>query len=178
MQAYGALPRSDGAGAAPRVDAAAHDGPMADLLPSPTTGPPATLLPRDGGDADVAALLDEGVSAADAAAEHPAASLAWAVLAETAETAEEPGATVAAYAYARTGYHRGLDALRRAGWRGAGAVPWTHEPNRGFLRALGALGRAAATIGEDDEATRVHALIVECDAEHADVIAARPTTQR
>ncbi len=147
---------------------------MPELLPSPTAGPPTTRLPDDGADADVAALLGSGVSAADAAAEHPAASLAWAVLAETAETSDEPGSTVAAYAYARTGYHRGLDALRRAGWRGAGAVPWSHEPNRGFLRALGALGRAAATIGEDDEAARITALIVDCDAEQAGVITARP----
>ena len=43
------------------------------------------------------------------------------------------------YAYARTGYHRGLDQLRRSGWKGAGPVPWSHEPNRGFLRALAAL---------------------------------------
>ena len=52
-------------------------------------------------------------------------------------------ARVESYAYARTGYHRGLDALRRAGWRGQGPVPWEHEPNRGFLRALAALARAA-----------------------------------
>ncbi len=146
---------------------------MADLLPSPTTGPPVTRLPADGPDADVAALLETGVSAADAAAEHPAACLAWAVLAETAEAAETPGATVAAYAYARTGYHRGLDALRRAGWRGVGGVPWTHEPNRGFLRSLGALGRAASTIGERDEAARIDAFVVDCDPDHADVIAGR-----
>ena len=58
------------------------------------------------------------------------------------------GSRVEAYAYARTGYHRGLDALRRAGWKGHGPVPWEHEPNQGFLRALHALGRAAAAIGE------------------------------
>ncbi len=146
---------------------------MADLLPSPTTGPPVTRLPADGPDADVAALLGSGVSAADAAAEHPASCLAWAVLAETAETSDDPGATVAAYAYARTGYHRGLDALRRAGWRGMGGVPWAHEPNRGFLRSLGALGRAASTIGEHDEAARINALIIDCDPDDADVIALR-----
>ena len=67
---------------------------------------------------------------------YPASSLAWAAL---AEGALDGGRTVEAYAYARTGYHRGLDALRRAGWRGQGPVPWSHEPNRGFLRALAAL---------------------------------------
>jgi hypothetical protein len=33
-------------------------------------------------------------------------------------------------------------------------VPWEHEPNRGFLRALHALSEAAAAIGESDEAAR------------------------
>lgn len=145
---------------------------MPDLLPSPTSGPPRTLLPADGPDAAVQALVDQGVSPADAAAEHPASSLAWALLAEGAERSEHAGSTVAAYAYARTGYHRGLDALRRAGWRGFGAVPFDHGPNRGFLRALGALGRATATIGEDDEAARVAALITECDPEAAAAISA------
>ncbi|WP_425301001.1 DUF3151 family protein, partial [Nocardia farcinica] len=45
------------------------------------------------------------------------------------------------YAFARTGYHRGLDLLRRNGWKGFGPVPWSHEPNRGFLRSVGALAR-------------------------------------
>ncbi|MGW1926165.1 DUF3151 domain-containing protein, partial [Streptomyces massasporeus] len=57
-------------------------------------------------------------------------------------------------AYARTGYHRGLDALRRNGWKGHGPVPWEHEPNRGFLRALHSLARAAGEIGEKDEFER------------------------
>ena len=55
---------------------------------------------------------------------------------------------------ARTGYHRGLDQLRRAGWKGHGPIPWEHEPNRGFLRSLYLLGISAAAIGEDDEAER------------------------
>ena len=64
------------------------------------------------------------------------------------------GDAVTGYAYARTGYHRGLDQLRRAGWRGTGPIPWEHEPNRGFLRSLHALARAAGAIGEQDEARR------------------------
>jgi hypothetical protein len=61
---------------------------------------------------------------------------------------------VTAYAFARTGYHRGLDQLRRAGWHGHGPIPWEHEPNQGFLRSLYLLSQAAAAIGEDDEAAR------------------------
>lgn len=110
--------------------------------------PPATSLPDDEA---ARASLDAGTPAAEVAAHHPTYAAAWAAL---AETALQDGDFVAAYAYARTGYHRSLDQLRRAGWKGHGPVPWEHEPNRGFLRSLHALGLAAAAIGEDDEAAR------------------------
>ena len=58
---------------------------------------------------------------------------------------------VTVYAYARVGYHRSLDMLRRNGWKGHGPVPWEHEPNRGFLRCLALLALAARAIGETDE---------------------------
>ncbi len=116
--------------------------------------PPATELPDEPGQAELAA----GRPAVEVAADHPTSSLAWAVLAEEALGA---GRTVEGYAYARTGYHRGLDALRRSGWRGQGPVPWEHEPNRGFLRALHALGVAAGRIGEDDEAQRCRTFLAD-----------------
>ena len=58
---------------------------------------------------------------------------------------------------------RGLDALRRAGWRGHGPVPWAHEPNRGFLRALAVLQQAAERIGETEEAVRCTTFLTDCD---------------
>jgi hypothetical protein len=109
--------------------------------------PPETLLPVD----QAAAELALGADPEQVAATHPTSSLAWAVLAEGALAAGQP---VLGYAFARTGYHRGLDALRRNGWKGHGPVPWEHEPNRGFLRALHALAVAAEAIGEDEEAQR------------------------
>lgn len=90
---------------------------------------------------------------------HPSSSLCWALLAETCLRDDDLGSTIAAYAYARTGYHRGLDLLRRHGWRGAGQVPWEHEPNRGFLRSLHALAVAAERLGEQDEAVRCSQLL-------------------
>jgi hypothetical protein len=108
---------------------------------------PATRLPAEQGSDELAG----GADPSQVAASHPTSSLAWAVLAEQSLDAGQP---VMAYAYARTGYHRGLDALRRNGWKGHGPVPWEHEPNRGFLRALAALGAAAEVIGESDEAQR------------------------
>ncbi|MGZ4592363.1 MAG: DUF3151 domain-containing protein [Actinomycetes bacterium] len=116
--------------------------------------PEPTRLPTD----PAAALLDDGAPAREVAAGHPTSSLAWAVLAEEALQA---GEAVQAYAYARTGYHRGLDSLRRSGWKGHGPVPWEHEPNRGFLRALAALGAAAAAIHEDDEAARCRTFLLD-----------------
>lgn len=119
-------------------------------------GPPPVRLPVD----PAAALLAAGEAAGDVARQNPTSSLAWAVL---AEAALDRGDDVAAYAYARVGYHRGLDLLRRNGWKGAGPIPWSHEPNRGFLRSLSALGQAAALFEEKDEVARVQAFLLDAD---------------
>jgi hypothetical protein len=125
---------------------------MGDLL-----GPEPTLLP---GDPAAEGELAAGENPSIVAAAHPSASIAWAELAETALAEEQP---VAAYAYARTGYHRGLDQLRRNGWKGFGPVPYRHEPNRGFLRCVAALAKAAREIGETDEYQRCLDLLDDCD---------------
>ena len=127
-------------------------------------GPPETLLPDD---PEPREKIARGVAAAEVAAAHPESSLAWAHLAEQALAA---GRHVEAYAYARTGYHRGLDTLRRHGWKGHGPVPWHHEPNRGFLRALHALARAADAIGEEPEAQRCRTFLRESSDEAARVL--------
>jgi Protein of unknown function (DUF3151) len=149
---------------------------MQNLLPEP----PETLLPADP-DAD-AALAAAGVGDEETAPEgvagtyvelkavaarFPAYSAAWARLGEQALAADDP---VTAYAYARTGYHRGLDQLRRSGWRGHGPVPWAHAPNRGFLRSVNVLGLAAGAIGEADEAARCVQLLRDCDPAAADAL--------
>lgn len=126
-------------------------------------GPPPTLLPED----ESATALAEGADPQETAARFPAYPAAWAALADAAYDA---GRTIESYAYARVGYHRGLDALRRNGWRGHGPVPWEHEPNRGFLRALHALGRAAAAIEEKVEAERCLSLLRDCDPAAAEAI--------
>ena len=128
------------------------------------SGPPETLLPVDPAAAELAA----GTAPADVAAKFPASSLAWAVLAEGALA---DGRTIEAYAFARTGYHRGLDLLRRNGWKGHGPIPWEHEPNRGFLRALGALGKAAGLINETEEAERCTTFLRDSSPTAADALA-------
>jgi hypothetical protein len=121
-------------------------------------GPPPTELPAAFTHAEE--QLSRGADPTDVAGHDPACLAAWAALADRAYAAGRP---VESYAYARVGYHRGLDALRRAGWKGHGPVPWAHEPNRGFLRSLHALGRAAAAIGEQDEADRCATFLADCD---------------
>ena len=124
-------------------------------------GIPETRLAVD----PAAEKLASGVDPVQVAAAYPASALAWAVLAEDALA--DGDRDVEAYAYARTGYHRSLDSLRKSGWRGQGPVPWSHEPNRGCLRALGALARAARAIGESDEEARCTQFLRDSSAEGA-----------
>ncbi|SIQ61245.1 DUF3151 domain-containing protein [Micromonospora avicenniae] len=139
---------------------------MQNLMPEP----PATLLPaHDEADAALAAAETDGgdEALAEVAARYPTYSAAWGALAARALAA---GQAVQAYAYARTGYHRGLDQLRRNGWKGHGPVPWSHEPNQGFLRCLYVLSRAADEIGEADEAARCAQFLRDCDPAAADAL--------
>ncbi|MFV2198183.1 DUF3151 domain-containing protein [Nocardiopsis sp. LOL_012] len=126
--------------------------------------PPATRLPDHPEAREALAAADDPAAVAG---RFPTYSAAWARLAENALEADEP---VAAYAYARTGYHRGLDQLRRSGWKGHGPIPWDHEPNRGFLRALYALSTAADRIGDTEEAERCATFLRESSTEAAEAL--------
>lgn len=119
--------------------------------------PESTLLAEN---TELVQRFEAGDEAEDLAQSFPKEQLPWAVLAEEALA---DGRTLEGYAYARVGYHRGLDALRGSGWKGHGPVPYSHEPNRGFLRALAALGQAAASIGELDEAERIQKFLDDSD---------------
>jgi hypothetical protein len=121
-------------------------------------GPPPTHLPPDPAQAEI----DAGAAAADVVRRHPASPAAWAALAASARDAGADDVTV--YAYARVGYHRSLDLLRRNGWKGHGPVPWEHVPNRGFLTCLGLLALAARSIGELDEDERCREFLRDSSA--------------
>ncbi|HEY1826690.1 MAG TPA: DUF3151 family protein [Acidimicrobiales bacterium] len=131
-----------------------------------TSGSPDTILdpPSPAITEALAAATDlpggpRKAAVAAVAAGDPRCLQAWADL---AELAEDP---IERYAYARVGYHRGLDALRAAGWRGSGYVRWRFESNRGFLRALHALEVAAGEIGEVDEEQRCALFLRQLDPE-------------
>lgn len=93
------------------------------------------------------------------AARYPTCLSAWAALGELAL----PNDVIAAYAFFRVGYHRGLDRARGSGWRGTQQLHWEHESNRGFLRCLHGLMCAATTIGEEAESTRTRQFLLEMD---------------
>jgi hypothetical protein len=93
------------------------------------------------------------------AARYPTCLNAWAALGELAL----PDDVIAAYAFFRVGYHRGLDRARGAGWRGTQQLRWEDESNRGFLRCLYGLMCAARAIGEAAEVRRIHQFLLELD---------------
>lgn len=125
-------------------------------------GPPPTHLPTDPASAELAA----GADPAEVARRHPASPAAWAALATRERS--EGGDPLTGYAYARVGYHRSLDLLRRNGWKGHGLVPWEREPNRGFLTCLALLALAAREIGETDEWDRCSTFLRESSATAAE----------
>jgi hypothetical protein len=141
---------------------------MTDVTFTPE-GPPETVLPGLAPDValglhQAAAMEDARRAVAEVVAAHPDVPAAWATLGELAETeAATTPQLIETYAYFRVGYHRGLDALRKHGWRGSGFVRWEHTANRGFLRSLDGLRRMAAAIGESEEATRCAEFLRQLD---------------
>ena len=111
-------------------------------------GPPATQLPDR---PEPQAAMEAGTEPAKVVTRWPDFSEGWAALAELALTENNP---VAAYAYARTGYHRGLDQLRRAGWKGHGPIPWSHRPNRASCARWRRWPAPPRRIGETEEYER------------------------
>ncbi len=127
-------------------------------------GPPPTRLPEDPAAGELAA----GEQPAAVVRKHPASPLAWATLADAA--LEQGADDVTVYAYARVGYHRSLDMLRRNGWKGHGPVPYDHEPNRGFLRCLALLANSARAIGETEEWERCSTFLRDSSPEAYDAL--------
>jgi hypothetical protein len=127
------------------------------------TGPDETILPDP--DPELVAALDS--AAGDRAAirraveRFPAEPLAWATYADATRAEGKPAISV--YAYYRVGYHRGLDSLRKHGWKGSGYVRSEHPSNQGFLRCLKGLGDMAAEIGETEEAERCRQFLQQLD---------------
>src|SRR6476661_7029969 len=114
------------------------------------SGQPPILLPPEA--ADATAALEQALQSADAARALRSVAARWPTFIEgwarLGDFTYREGKDVEAFAFYRTGYHRGLDRLRQNGWRGIGYVPWAHVPNRGVLRAVHGLMLASAALGE------------------------------
>ncbi len=134
---------------------------MSDRPVNLSSGLPQTVLPP--APPGAAAALAKAVAASDrtgvaaVAAAFPRWPDAWAALGSLGRD------TIERYAAYRVGYHRGLDALRAAGWRGSGYVRSTHPTNRGFLACLTGLRDEAAVIGEHDEVERIATFLLQLD---------------
>jgi hypothetical protein len=129
-----------------------------------TTGLPETVLPEEpeAVTAGLAAAMDQPGerrrhAVSDVVRHAPRSLVAWSALGSLARD------DVEAYACFRVGYHRGLDALRAAGWKGSGLVRWEHESNRGFLSCVDGLRSAAGAIGEHSEEERCAQFLRQLD---------------
>lgn len=129
-----------------------------------TSGPGETIIPAE--NAEIIEALTKAAAetperrrdaVADVVAKYPASLAVWAALGENARDVIE------AYAAYRVGYHRGLDTLRKNGWRGSGFVRSKYESNQPFLQCLKGLADCALQIGEDDEAERCRIFLSQLD---------------
>lgn len=137
---------------------------MADL---PMADRPEVVLPEP--EPELSRALEEALFSDDErtavgalVAGDPTFITGWAHLSEVGRDAIER------YAYARVGYHRGLDAIRRHGWGGNGYVRWQHPSNRGFLTCLVRLRDAAREIGEQEEVERLDQFLRDLDPDWDD----------
>ena len=123
--------------------------------------PAETTLPATSSDllgALHAALANvDNVTLETLTSQNPRDLFCWAALTVAA------GDGIDGYAFARVGYHRGLDTLRASGWRGSGYVRASVPSNRGFLTCLALLQHQATVIGEQDEQERCLEFLQQLD---------------
>lgn len=136
-----------------------------------TSGPGETIIDAEDGKilAEIEAAKAQPAdlrrdALAKVVASYPASLHAWAALGANAYDVTE------SYAAYRVGYHRGLDALRKSGWRGSGFVRWQHSSNHGFLNCLKGLAAVAQQIGETDEAQRCAVFLGQLDPSEPNIL--------
>ena len=128
-------------------------------------GLPETVLPPE--DPEIIELLDSALKLKDEnqrrgkineiAGNFPASIEVWKTVAMNGRDIIE------SYAAFRVGYHRGLDALRKNGWRGSGYVRWRHPSNRGFLECLLGLQKISEEIRALEEADRCRIFVFQLE---------------
>ncbi|MFF2372402.1 DUF3151 family protein [Agromyces sp. NPDC058110] len=136
------------------------------------TGPEAEAVLADEPEVREALATADRASLADVVSEHPSSPLAWAELADLADSEGNP---IASFAYATVAVDLAEEQLAASGWQPGAAVPWSDEPNRAYLRALDAKRRAASQLGLDERATRHADELASADAEAPGRIASEYT---
>ena len=135
-------------------------------------GLPETVLPPE--DPEIIELLDSALKLKDEnqrrgkineiAGNFPASIEVWKTVAMNGRDIIE------SYAAFRVGYHRGLDALRKNGWRGSGYVRWRHPSNRGFLECLLGLQKISEEIRALEEADRCRIFVFQLEPDWQSII--------
>jgi len=131
------------------------------------------VTPEDSAPGAEASLADEPevrqalaeadrASVASVVAGHPSSPLAWA---ELADLADSEGHSIEAFAFAAVAVDLAREQLAESGWTPGSPVPWSDEPNRAYLRALDAQRRAALALGLDGQAARLAEELASADAE-------------
>lgn len=101
-------------------------------------------------------------SVASVVARHPSSPLAWA---ELADLADSEGHAIEAYAFAAVAVELAREQLTESGWTPGSPVSWSDEPNRAYLRALDAKRRAAVDLGLEVQAARFSDELATADPE-------------
>ena len=130
-------------------------------------GPPETVLPPE--DPEITNLLEAAILIEDISTRRGALNQ----VAEMYPTSINVWKTIAAYgrdtmesyAACRVGYHRGLDALRKNGWRGSGYVRWAHPSNQAFLECLSGLQVISEKIEDFEESERCKLFLLQLEPE-------------
>tara|TARA_B110000014_G_scaffold219441_1_gene174981 strand:+ start:561 stop:1001 length:441 start_codon:yes stop_codon:yes gene_type:complete len=134
-------------------------------------GPPETVLPAE--DETIINLLENAVLIEDdlsrraelnrIAGMYPSSIQVWKTIAQYGRDIIE------SYAAYRVGYHRGLDALRKNGWRGSGYVRWMHQSNQAFLTCLSGLQIISEEIGDQEESDRCFVFLLQLEPDWLNV---------
>ncbi len=138
-------------------------------------GPPETILPPE--DPKISNLLEAAIGTEDThkrrgalnqvAEMYPTSISVWKTIATYGRD------TMESYAAYRVGYHRGLDALRKNGWRGSGYVRWAHPSNQAFLECLSGLQIVSERIEDFEESERCKLFLLQLEPNWLNIVASQ-----
>jgi hypothetical protein len=128
-------------------------------------GPPETILPAEA--AEIIELLRKAETNLDVDVRRKELNSVAVLFPNSIEVWKTLGRhgrdSIESYAAYRVGYHRGLDALRKNGWRGSGYVRWHHTSNQAFLSCLAGVQTISEAIDDLIEAERCYIFLLQLE---------------